>query len=377
MHRLRWSVLALIPFFVCSCSNQRLPKFDSSFKTYSNSIGMKFVRVESGTFLMGSPADEPVREDGEDRHEVEITRPFFIGAYEVTQLQYEAVMGENPSYFQEGGKGSNYINEVDTKQLPVESINYEMAVEFCKRLNELEKGAPFSYRLPTEAEWEYACRAGSKTPLHWGEKFEGGHANCRGAVYPPVQGGEWLEFLSRTSVVGSYEPNAWGIYDMSGNVWEWTADWYDKDYYKQSPKQDPQGPTLAADASEDEKKAFAERYLQKTIRGGSWGTMPAVCRSANRKNTMPTNGGSDQGLRIVLVPDDVSSSPVADDSEPESDSGSESESDSAGEAESDSESDQADGEAESDSASEGEAEGEGEGDSAGESESDSESDQAP
>ncbi|MHC5541803.1 formylglycine-generating enzyme family protein, partial [Singulisphaera rosea] len=196
-------------------------------KGLSNSVGMTFVSIPAGEFLMGSSASEQDAEFFEKpQHRVRITRPFHLGVTEVTQGQYRAVTGQNPSQF----KGSD--------DLPVENVSWEDAVAFCKMLNEREKaqlGGDY-YRLPTEAEWEYACRAGSTKRYSFGDdeaglgEFAWFEANSKGKTHP----------------VGEKRPNAFGLNDMFGNVWEWCQDWYDEDYYGQSGNADPLGPPRAA-----------------------------------------------------------------------------------------------------------------------------------
>jgi formylglycine-generating enzyme required for sulfatase activity len=191
----------------------------------TNSIGMKLNLIPAGRFLMGSPDDEPRREANEGpRHEVTITKPFYIGIYEVTQAEYEKVAGKNPSHFNKGNGGG--------LDHPVEMVSWEDAVAFCKKLSELaeEKKAGRVYRLPTEAEWEYACRAGGQGPYSCGDiKQLTEHAwcleNAKGCTHP----------------VGGRRPNAWGLYDMHGNVWEWCHDRFQEDYYKISPAVDAAG----------------------------------------------------------------------------------------------------------------------------------------
>ena len=175
---------------------------------FTNSIGMKFKLIPAGEFMMGSPEDEEDRLDYEGPvHRVRITKPYYLGTYEVTQAEYERIMDENPSRF----KGS---------KRPVERVSWNDAVVFCKRLSEKEGRA---YRLPTEAEWEYACRGGTTTPFHFGRILNGKQANCRGdQPYGTETKGP---YLGETASVGSYTANAFGLYDMHGDVWEWCSDW--------------------------------------------------------------------------------------------------------------------------------------------------------
>src|SRR5262249_31361738 len=203
----------------------------------TNSLGMELVRIPAGKFRMGSLPSEPGRGDDEDEHEVEITRPFYLGAYEVTQAQYEKIMGHNPSWFHADGGGGRGSAGLDTAVFPVEYVRWSDAVEFCKRLSARpeERRLRRTYRLPTEAEWEYACRAGTTAPFHHGPTLDAAQANFDGAG------------LKRTARVGSYSPNACGLYDMHGNVWEWCADWYEADFYRTGPRR---GPTCARQGSQ-------------------------------------------------------------------------------------------------------------------------------
>ena len=235
-----------------------------------NSIGIEFASIPAGKFLMGSPATEKERSPNETQHEVTLTQGFWMGVYEVTQAQYEQVMGKNPSEF----KGAT---------LPVETVSYKDALAFCKKLSDLpaEKAAGRKYRLPTEAEWEYCCRAGTSTPFHFGNELNGTQANCDGNnPYGTTKKGPYLE---KTSPVGSYPANAWGLYDMHGNVWEWCQDRYDS-----SPKQsvtDPRGPEVGSIC---------------VSRGGSWYNEAAGCRSANRYWYDPSIRNSGVGFRLAL-----------------------------------------------------------------------------
>jgi formylglycine-generating enzyme required for sulfatase activity len=180
---------------------------------------MKLVLIPAGKFKMGSPANEESRSEDEEQHEVEITQPFYMGAYEVTQEQYEKVMRHNPSRFNKANGGG--------PTHPVENVSWEDATEFCKKLSALEKeqAAKRLYGLPTEAQWEYACRGGAResTPFHFGRSLSSTQANFNGDY--PYEGAPKGQYLVKTASVGSYKPNDFGLYDMHGNVWEWCADW--------------------------------------------------------------------------------------------------------------------------------------------------------
>ena len=239
---------------------------------FTNSIGIEFASIPAGKFLMGSPATEKERSPNETQHEVTLTQGFWMGVYEVTQAQYEQVMGKNPSEF----KGAT---------LPVETVSYKDALAFCKKLSDLpaEKAAGRKYRLPTEAEWEYCCRAGTSTPFHFGNELNGTQANCDGNNRRPYGTTQKGPFLGKTSPVGSYPANAWGLYDMHGNVWEWCQDRYDS-YPKQSVT-DPRGPEVGSIC---------------VSRGGSWYNEAAGCRSANRYWYDPSIRNSGVGFRLAL-----------------------------------------------------------------------------
>lgn len=228
----------------------------------TNSIGMKLVLLPQGTFAMGSPANQRDADLDERQHEVTIGRDYYIGAYECTQAQYERVMGSNPSQFQTKRLGE------DSSEYPVEQLSWEEATQFCKRLSDLpeEKAAGRVYRLPSEAEWEYACRAGSTTDY------------CFGDGAKQLTDYAWYQANSdnRTHPVGKKKPNAWGLYDMHGNAWEWCADWYGN--YPARPTVDNSGPKIGSD---------------RVYRGGSWNYAPAYSRSANRTATSPSFKGFD------------------------------------------------------------------------------------
>jgi formylglycine-generating enzyme required for sulfatase activity len=230
----------------------------------TNSISMKLSLIPPGEFVMGSPPQEEWHRDDEAVHRVTLTHPFYIGATEVTQRQWEALMGTNPSF-------------CTGDDLPVETVTWEQAAEFCRKLS-LKEGA--HYRLPTEAEWEYSCRAGTATPFHTGETISTDQANYDGNY--TYAGGRTGVFREKTTEAGSFSPNAWGLHDMHGNVWEWCADWYGE--YPQGEVTDPTGPTQGD---------------RRVFRGGCWINFPAVCRSANRAKVTPVSWHFHLGFRVV------------------------------------------------------------------------------
>lgn len=241
----------------------------------TNSIGIRLVLIPKGTFQMGSPTGERGADYDESQHEVTISKDYYLGVTEVTQGQYEKVMGTNPSYFQK-----DVIGNTDSSKYPVDRVSWEEAVKFCRHLSEMaeEKEAGRVYRLPTEAEWEYACRAGSKSAF--------GHGDDRRSLDDYA----WHSSNSggRTHAVGGKKPNALGLFDMHGNLWEWCSDWY-ADYPKGSVI-DPIG------SSEGSKRVY---------RGGSWNSEDTICRSANRRSYPPSSRFIYNGFRLAL------SSPVA------------------------------------------------------------------
>ena len=246
------------------------PRIIQDPKEITNSIGIKLMLIPKGKFLMGSPESKEGRFENETHHRVTITKDFYMGAMEVTQAQWQKVMGNNPSKF----KGD---------QLPVETVSWDEAVEFCKRLSEMpeEKKAGRKYRLPTEAEWEYACRAGTTTPFHFGSQLNGRQANCDGTKpYGTETKGPYLE---NTSSVGTYPANAWGLYDMHGNVWEWCSDWYEG--YPPESVTDPIGPATGSD---------------RVRRGGCWGGGAVFVRSAIRGRYTPSDRDDCIGFRVAL-----------------------------------------------------------------------------
>jgi uncharacterized protein (TIGR02996 family) len=254
-----------------------------------NSIGMRLALIPPGAFLMGSPDDEEERWDDEGpRHEVEICKPFYLGIFPVTQGQWRAVMGSNPSYFSAMGKGKDYVAGLNTDDFPVEEVSWADVMGFLKKLAALKKEREEGreYHLPTEAQWEYACRGGacSSTPFHYGSSLSSTQANFCGNH--PYGGASKGPHLMRTCKVGSYKPNAFGLYDMHGNVLEWCADWFAEDYYKASPRRDPIGPSGGS---------------YRMFRGGAWNGSGYYCRSAFRGRNAPGYRNLDVGFRVAAV----------------------------------------------------------------------------
>jgi formylglycine-generating enzyme required for sulfatase activity len=281
-------VVALVVFEVLVALRPGGKEPENLPREVTNAIGMRLVLILPGKFSTGSPPGEARRTDDEEQHEVEITRPFYLGAYEVTQAEYQQVHGTNPSYFspKRGAKGK--AAKMNTDRFPVETVSWEEATEFCRKLSDLpeEKGADHHYRLPTEAEWEYACRSGSRSvaPFHFGGSLSAKQGNIDRSH--PYGGAAKGASPQRTSKVGSYEATALGLYDMHGNVGEWCQDWYSSSYYHNSPVMDPQGP---------------EEGECRVVRGGSWCNAPWLCRVASRSKASPSDRHYDLGFRVVRV----------------------------------------------------------------------------
>jgi uncharacterized protein (TIGR02996 family) len=253
--------------------------------TLKNSIGMELAYIPAGTFLMGSPEDEEDRSEDEGPvHAVKIAKAFYLGVYAVTQGEYEAVMRKNPSWFSATGDGKPEVEGLKTSRFPVEMVSHDGAVKFCEKLSALEgeKENERVYRLPTEAEWEYACRGGAgSAPFHFGQSLSSEQANIDGN-YPHGDAAKG-PFLERTCEVGSYKPNGYGLYDMHGNVWEWCSDWYGE--YSKGDKVNPPGPSEGS---------------KRVIRGGGWSNAAVNCSASFRGSSAPANRGLNLGLRLLL-----------------------------------------------------------------------------
>jgi formylglycine-generating enzyme required for sulfatase activity len=231
------------------------PESNKPASPLTNSLGMRFALIPAGEFQMGSTSGD---EDERPVHAVRISKPFYLGTNEVTQDQWEMLMGNNPSQFKGNAK------------LPVETVSWEEVQRFIDKLNTREGGT--KYRLPTEAEWEYAARAGSTTAYSFGDDSS--------------QLGKYAWFADNagktTHPVGQLQPNAWGLYDMHGNVWEWVQDWYGK--YAAEPVTDPQGPAAGS---------------CRVFRGGSWSPGAGYCRSATRRRYAPGYRVDPLGFRLL------------------------------------------------------------------------------
>jgi len=282
----------------------------------TNSIGMQLTLVPAGQFDMGAPKGEVARYPYErPQHRVQISQPFYLGTYEVTQAEWEAIMGSNPSSYAPTGDSKKKVADLDTKRFPVEQISWNDALEFCNRLSqkddlpeyyELEKierkhdhissavvtiRGGTGYRLPTEAEWEYACRAGTETTFCFGAQLNEKDANVDGEF--PYGAASNIEPLGRTTTVGSYRPNAFGLYDMHGNVSEWCFDWFHNKIYGKRTGTTVDPVVVILDADVTTPKAL------KVHRGGNFWLDADGARSAFRNGNTPEFYLDDLGLRIA------------------------------------------------------------------------------
>ena len=241
-------------------ANARAPHLDPF-------TGMPFVRIDAGTFVMGTPSGESQREAQEVQHRVSIGKPFYLAIHEVTQAEWTKVMGTNPSHFQSCGG-----------RCPVENVSYRDIMAFIRMLD--DRSSWKGFRLPTEAEWEYACRAGGAEAFGASSTLSTDEANYDGRY--PYAGGPKGQYRSSTTPVGSFAPNRWGLFDMSGNVWEWTAD--DHCSYPSGTADDPVGSCGAP---------------VKVIRGGSWFFGADSARCGLRYTHRPQDRGFSLGVRLA------------------------------------------------------------------------------
>jgi formylglycine-generating enzyme len=274
-----------------------------------NKVTMKLVLIPAGKFMMGSPKDEKGRQDNESiQHEVTIAKPFYFGVFEVTRGQFAAFVKDSGYQTDSEKAGDAYAWDAEKKALnkvkgaswktpgfeqtdehPVTVVSHNDAVAFCDWLG---KKTVKTSRLPTEAEWEYACRAGTKAANPWGEGPDGGKgwANCGDQTAKrtfnwDIDWYSWDDGYAFTAPVGKFRPNAFGLYDMIGNVWEWCSDWYEDEYYMNSKNQ----------------VSHLTDHLYRVLRGGSWRNV--VCRCAIRSRIGPDSRFCDIGFRIVVEAD--------------------------------------------------------------------------
>jgi formylglycine-generating enzyme required for sulfatase activity len=264
----------IIGLLICFCFifALQVPKVWAAEKRFINDLGMTFVFIDKGIFLMGSPEDETHRNPDEIQYQVTITTPFYMQTTEVTLKQWWSVMGKRWFGRRKG-----------TPDMPVTRVSWFETMRFIKKLNKTNPGV---YRLPTEAEWEYAARAGSSTAYSWGNVIDCSRAmysnnalKSRACINPTRKKGLPAD---RPAPVKSYSPNAWGFFDMHGNVWEWCLDWYGR--YPSSPSEDPQG---------------LNSGIGRVRRGGSWFKDGFLCRSANRNYAHPAGRLKTTGFRLV------------------------------------------------------------------------------
>jgi len=248
----KWRLAALAAFLIGCGGASPEPAADKSPDLITNSIGMKLKLIPAGSFMMGSTQGDA---DEQPVHKVTLTKPFYMGTTEATQAQWKAIMGDDPAHFTGDDR-------------PVEQVSWNDARAFCKKLSEKEG---VTYRLPTEAEWEYACRAGTTTELYWGDQWD----DTLSWVGPPT-GGE-------TKPVGTKPPNPWGLYDMIGNVWEWCED------------------AFAPYSAGDQTDPIVTKGTTRVCRGGGAYSVWRYARCASRGNGPADDRDYHLGFRVVRV----------------------------------------------------------------------------
>jgi formylglycine-generating enzyme required for sulfatase activity len=277
----------------------------------SKSTDLKMVPIRVKEFEMGSPNGETGRRNNETSHTVQLTKSFLIGTHEVKQSEFAKVMKRNPSWFSATGGGKAKVEKLNTDNFPVEQVTWFDAIEFCNKLSKLDGFEPYykladeernkddalvsatvtiaggnGYRLPTEAEWEYACRGGTTTAFNFGARANGRESNYKTIIFGGYGGSEEI-FLGRTTATGSYAANRFGLFDMHGNVAEWCWDWYEADYYENAPKANPTGPKTGT---------------HRVLRSGSWLLNNTSCRSAARGFQPPKELSYTNGFRVARSP---------------------------------------------------------------------------
>ena len=305
---LLFGILLLLAILAYAAYRAWQPKPIPPVESFTNTVEMKMLKIEGGTFDMGSPSTEPGRAEPKPRqpddetpvNKVTIRGPFLMSATEVTHNQYLKVIGTSPPLSSVVRRAFNAADH------PVEFVSYEDAMEFCRKLTEKEKNeaharAGWAYRLPTEAEWEYCCRAGTKTPFAFGDKLSnldrGPEAPMIGACYTPTGGEKEVLLEGDTKPepgieeipirAATFRPNAWGLYDMHGNAAEWCLDWYKRGYPSSEPRDNPTGPPTGE---------------RRVVRGGSFKDPASACRSAARIGFSPSERRVTIGFRVVYAP---------------------------------------------------------------------------
>ena len=304
--------ILLVPMILSLLSCNHFGRQREHGPVITNSVGMKLVYIPAGEFRMGSSETENA--DEIPKHRVLIGKGFYMGQTEVTLGQFKAftedtlweTLAERQrwSYAWRDAAfeivyGASFVNTSfpQASNQPVVCVSWDDAVEFCRWLGHREGR---HYRLPTEAEWEYACRAGTETAYQWGDGVEGGALWCNAGdltakeefskIATPSLLCPWYDGYVFTAPVGSFRPNAFGLHDMHGNVLEFCNDWYDADYYEVSPVVDPRGPSAGE---------------FRVLRGGDWGSYPNGCRAAKRYRDRPSIRSSNLGFRVVMEPNDL------------------------------------------------------------------------
>jgi formylglycine-generating enzyme required for sulfatase activity len=284
-----WLPLTNVTFFSNSFQLMDPGSSNDSVRFYRALIAVptNMLWVPAGSYVMGSPTNETQRSSNETQHNVTLTKGFFMSKYLVTQSSFLSLMNTNPSYFTPARGFTLDLTR------PVEQVTWFDATNYCSQLTQLDRAAGriftnWSYRLPTESEWEYACRAGTVTPVYYGSNLLSGMANFDGEFEYWAGIGTSNNptgiLLNRTSSVGSYQPNPWGLLDMAGNLWEWCQDWFGN--YPTGPVTDPPGPATG---------------LARVFRGGAFNAPGRYCRSAYRDSYLPSSGFNTVGFRVVLA----------------------------------------------------------------------------